>query len=152
LVVGSAALWAWEPLIEIGWLESTFAQIIYLAMLMIAPVVGASAVTYLQKSAPDDERHQVLTPYVWWAVSGVFAMLLLVILGTSIVGLDGFVPRSQQALGQITFLSLVALMYLVPVVVPLFRAIMWLVSPPAISQDESEERSRPATDQQDVSG
>jgi len=148
LVVGSAALWAWEPLIEVGRLESRFAVILYLAVLMIAPVAGASAVTYMQKGAPDDERHQVLTPYVWWAVSGIFAMLLLMFLGASIVGTDGFVPQSQQALGLIAFLGLFALMYLVPVVVPLLRAIMWLASPPATSQDESEDDSRAATDQQ----
>ena len=137
-LAGGAALWGWGTLIEAGWLESEVGQITYFVGLMISPAVGASAVTYSQRASSGEERNQVLIPYVWWAALGLLALLLLVLtLGGPDTQSDGFV----RPVGRIAFWAVFASMWLVPVIVPLLRAIMWLISPPVIRADDPEARS-----------
>lgn len=130
LIAGGAALWGWARLLDAHWLESGLAQIVYLVMLVFAPIVGASVVAYSQRTALVEERHQVLIPYIWWAAAGLLGVLLFVLMGAS-AGSAGSAPP----VFRIAFLAPFVLVWWVPVVVPLLRAIMWLVSPPVIDRD-----------------
>jgi hypothetical protein len=106
-------------------LEGGLAQVVYLVVLMIAPVLGASAVAYSQASASKEERQQVLIPYVFWAAAGLVGVLLFLVSGTR-TGSDDLAPPVVR----IAFWAVFAFMWVVPVIVPLLRTIMWLLSPP----------------------
>ena len=130
LIAGGTTLWAWEPLISADLLKGPVIGLAYLVVLMFTPVIGASAVTYSQRSAPQEERHRVLIPYVWWAIAGLASILLIILAGTN--------PR-RTAPGPpvvtIAFWALFASTWIVPVIVPLLRTIIWLVSPPVIKAE-----------------
>lgn len=81
LIAGGTALWGWGSVIGADLLKGPVIGLAYLVVLMFAPVIGASAVTYSQGRAPQEERHRVLIPYVWWAIAGLGSLLLLILAG-----------------------------------------------------------------------
>jgi cytochrome bd-type quinol oxidase subunit 2 len=117
------------------WLQGSVTQLAYLVVLMSAPVVGASAVTYSQRRAPQEERRRVLIPYALWASAGLVSILLLLLASTN--------PRRAASVPPdvvtFPFWAAYASMWIVPVVVPLLRTLIWLVSPPVI-RSETEAR------------
>jgi hypothetical protein len=131
LIAGGAALWGWFQLVATDRLDSDLIWLAYLVILMVAPVAGAGAVAYMQRTASQEERIQVVVPYMWWAAVGLIGLLLYLVSGTR-ARYDGATPPVVR----VAFLSVFVLMWLVPVVVPLLRMIMWIVSPPAIETHE----------------
>lgn len=134
LIAGGTALWAWEPLIGADWLQGSVTQLTYLVVLMFAPVIGASAVTYSQRSAPQEERHRVLIPYVWWAIAGLASILLMIL-----AGINRRPTAAAPPVVTIAFWAVFVSAWIVPVIVPLSRTLIWLVSPPVI-KTETEAR------------
>lgn len=130
LIAGGTALWGWGSVIGADLLKGPVIGLAYLVVLMFAPVIGASAVTYSQGRAPQEERHRVLIPYIWWAIAGLGSLLLLILAGMN--------PRSTAPappVVTIAFWAVFASMWVVPVIVPSLRTLIWLVSPPAINTD-----------------
>lgn len=138
LIAGGTALWGWGSVIGADLLKGPVIGLAYLVVLMFAPVIGASAVTYSQGRAPQEERHRVLIPYVWWAIAGLGSLLLLI--------LAGMTPRSTAPappVVTIAFWAVFASMWVVPVIVPSLRTLIWLVSPPVINTDTEGRANAP---------
>jgi hypothetical protein len=79
----------------------------------------------LAGKASKEERQHVLIPYLFWAAAGLVGVLLFLVSGTR-TGSDDLAPPVVR----IAFWAVFAFMWVVPVIVPLLRTIMWLLSPP----------------------
>ena len=123
LVSGIAAIWGWYQFAGSEWSDSLFATSVYLVAMMASPIVGASLILLFQGGSQSPQP--ILAPYVWWAVAGLLAVLLLMLAGAN-SGSNSPAPP----IVRFAFLAALVLGWLVPVVIPFLRTIMWLVSPP----------------------
>lgn len=109
-------------------------ELVYLVVMMMAPVVGAWVVLAAQRRRGVADRQQVLGPYLWWAAGGVLVVLGFYLAFISLRNPEGFVVRdtaSQILWWDVVISTFLAATFVVPVLVPLLRLIMWVVRPPA---------------------